>query len=138
MLGIPAAGDFTGLVRFARVWCVVSMLTRCLLLLISAAAVYAQRIDILLMNPSVSRGCPAKVHFAGNIHPYAPVQVVYKFVRSDGAISPEQTINFTAPRVQPISFDWELSKDYSGWVQLVILSPKRLQTAKRAFQVRCR
>ncbi len=96
-----------------------------------------ERIDILLENPTVSRGCPAKVHFAGQIHPYAPGPVVYKFVRSDGASSPEHTIEFSRPEAKPIWFDWELGTSYSGWVQLVILSPNREQTAKRAFQVRC-
>ncbi len=96
-----------------------------------------ERIDILLENPTISGGCPARVHFAGRIHPYAPGPVVYKFVRSDGANSPEHTLEFPRPEAKPISFDWQLGKSYSGWVQLVILSPNREQTAKRTFQVRC-
>ncbi len=102
------------------------------------SAVGAERIDILLQNPTVGRDCPAHVHFAGSIHPYAPGRVTYTFVRSDGARGPELSLDFSRPEAKPISYDWQLGGHYSGLVQLVILSPNHEQTARRAFQVNCR
>lgn len=101
------------------------------------SAAGAERIDILLENPTISRGCPAHVHFAGQIRPFAAGRVVYKFVRSDGAQAPERTLDFSAPGARPIAYDWQLGGHYSGWVQLVILSPNHEQTARRAFRVNC-
>jgi len=101
------------------------------------SATGAERIDIQLNDPAVSRGCPAHVHFTGTIHPYAPGRVTYTFARSDGAHGPELSLDFSRPEAKPISYDWQLGGQYSGWAQLVILSPNHEQTAKRAFRVNC-
>ncbi|HLW76971.1 MAG TPA: hypothetical protein VKS01_08290 [Bryobacteraceae bacterium] len=107
-------------------------------MLLAFCATGAERIDILLMNPSVSRTCPARVHFSGNIHPYQPGRVVYKFVRSDGAQGPELSMDFSRPEAKPISYDWQVGGHFTGWVQLVILAPNHEQTARREFSVNCR
>lgn len=86
--------------------------------------------------PAVSGGCPAHVHFTGHIETDGPLQVTYQWLRSDGA-GAEQTINFAKAGRRDISTNWSISKTYEGWMQLVILSPKREQTIKAPFTVHC-
>jgi hypothetical protein len=62
--------------------------------------------------------------------------VTFQWLRSDGSHT-EHTINFNRARTQPVATEWTISKNYSGWMQLVILSPQRLQTARASFSVHC-
>jgi hypothetical protein len=104
---------------------------------LAAEPAFAQRIDIHLeAQPEVSGGCPARVHFRGEIRTFEPLRVTYQWVRSDGAHS-EHTVTFGKPGPHPISDLWTLSGTYSGWQQLVIVEPKRLQTIKAKFSVNC-
>ena len=76
------------------------------------------------------------MHFRGHIETDGPLDVTYQWLRSDGSAK-EQTIAFTRSGRREISTDWTLSGTYNGWMQLVIISPKRLQTAKAQFSVHC-
>lgn len=99
--------------------------------------VFAQRIDIHLdAQPATSGGCPARVHFTGYIQTFEELDVTYQWLRSDGGKS-EHTIHFPRGMRRDISTDWTLSTDLQGWVQLVILEPKHLQTIKAEFEVHC-
>ena len=111
-----------------------------LLALLALAPFVAQGASVHLIHldspPAVSGGCPAQVHFTGHIETDGPLQVTYQWLRSDGA-GPEQTINFAKASRRDISTNWSLNKTYEGWMQLVILSPKREQTGKAPFTVHC-
>ena len=87
-------------------------------------------------QPSVSSGCPARVHFTGHIETTGRLDVTYQWLRSDGS-STEHTLSFNKAGSRPTATDWSLNKTMKGWMQLVILSPKRLQTAKANFSVNC-
>ena len=105
--------------------------------LLAAGPAFAQRIDIHLdAQPEISGGCPAKVHFQGEIRTFEPLHVTYQWLRSDGAHT-EHSQTFGRPGPHPVSDTWTLSGNYSGWVQLVILEPKHLQTIKAKFSVNC-
>ena len=87
-------------------------------------------------QPAVSGGCPAKVHFRGHIEVDGPLRVTYQWLRSDGSAT-DHTVNFPRAGTRQIATDWAISKNYSGWMQLVIVSPRRMQTAKAPFSVHC-
>jgi len=114
---------------------------KALLLLIPAAAlVLAQgpKVDLIHLDPqpAIRGGCPAQVHFAGRIRTNGPLDVEYQWLRSDGSHT-EHALHFARRAELPVSTNWTISKNYSGWMQLVILSPSRMQTAKSSFGVNC-
>jgi hypothetical protein len=58
-----------------------------LALLLFPLMAQAAEVDLILLDPqpSVSGGCPAKVHFTGRIRTTGPLDVKYQWLRSDGA-----------------------------------------------------
>ena len=107
-------------------------------LLLAPAVARGQKVDLIHLDPqpAINGGCPAKVHFTGRIRTDGPLEVTYQWLRSDGSHT-DHTLNFTRATTQNISTDWSISKSYQGTMQLVILSPQRLQTAKAKFSVNC-
>ncbi len=109
---------------------------------ISAQA--AQHISATLSaNPVKYAGsCPAKITFKGRISASEPGRVQYKFIRSDGANAPVQTINFTKAGSKSVSTTWTLGgaslPSYSGWEAIQIVYPYSMQSNKAHFQVRCK
>jgi hypothetical protein len=95
-------------------------------------------VDLIHLDPqpAISAGCPAHVHFSGRIRTTGPMEVEYQWLRSDGAHT-QYTLRFNRASTQNISTNWSLSSRYDGWMQLVILSPTKMQTAKTSFTVNC-
>jgi hypothetical protein len=87
-------------------------------------------------KPSIEGGCPARVHFSGHIETTGPLDVSYQWLRSDGSHS-DATLHFPRAGRRDIHYTWTIAKKYSGWVQLVIVSPAQEQTAKSSFSVNC-
>ena len=81
--------------------------------------------------------CPATITFNGRIVANAPGEVTYVFERSDESAMAPKTLNFAQAGSQDVSTTWNLGKDYSGWVRLVILYPKRIESPKTPFHVKC-
>jgi hypothetical protein len=110
------------------------------LLLACAAAVLAQgpKVDLIHLDPQpqISGGCPARLHFAGRIRSTGPMEVEYQWLRSDGSHT-EHTLRFGRASELPVATNWQINTRYNGWMQLVILSPKHMQTAKATFAVNC-
>jgi hypothetical protein len=98
----------------------------------------APRVDLIHLDPqpAISGGCPARVHFNGRIRANGPLDVTYQWLRSDGSHT-EHQLHFARPSTQNIGTDWQLNKTMNGWMQLVILEPSRMQTAKANFSVHC-
>jgi hypothetical protein len=98
----------------------------------------APKVDLIHLDsqPSISGGCPAKVHFTGRIRTNGPLDVTYQWLRSDGAKT-EHPLHFAKASTQNIATDWQLDKRFTGWMQLVILAPAHMQTAKANFSVNC-
>ena len=97
------------------------------------------KVDLIHLDPqpSISGGCPAKVHFTGRIRTNGPLDVTYQWLRSDGART-EHQLHFDRASSRNIATDWQLNTTMNGWMQLVILAPARMQTAKANFSVNCR
>jgi tetratricopeptide (TPR) repeat protein len=84
--------------------------------------------------------CPVRITFSGRISVNGSGTVSYKFLRSDGAIAPTQTLTFDGPGSQDISTTWDLGGSgmtYSGWEQIQILDPQSLTSNQAAFNIQC-
>lgn len=94
----------------------------------------------LTVEPGSHEGpCPVTLTFEAEIlAPPLPGPVKYKFVRSDGGQGPVQEIKFLSPGKKKVTTTWRLSGDYTGWVQLKILSPGSVESNRAHFRVRCR
>lgn len=100
----------------------------------------------LAVAPVASTGpCPAVFTFKGTIatsnwSPTALRRVQYKFIRSDGANGPIQTLSFptVAGGVRAVSTTWTLGATYGGWEAIQILYPQNVQSNKAAFRLACR
>ena len=100
--------------------------------------IQAAKVDLIHLDPQpgISGGCPAKVHFTGRIRSNGPLDVTYQWLRSDGSHT-EHTLHFARATTQNLVTDWQLNTRMTGWMQLVILEPTRMQTAKAEFTVNC-
>ncbi|HUN46038.1 MAG TPA: hypothetical protein VMU85_05945 [Stellaceae bacterium] len=97
------------------------------------------KVDHLQLNPSpdLAGTChPTRVRFNGSIHATGPLTVTYQWLRSDNKRT-DGTINFELASSRAISTDWNLTTSYTGWMQLVVISPKRIESPKVHFRVNC-
>lgn len=96
----------------------------------------------LTANPTNYSGkCPAVITFKGFITAKKAGRVQYKFIRSDNAAAPIQTLEFAAPGTKPVSTTWTLGgaalPNYSGWQAIQIVYPTNVTFNKAGFTVRC-
>ncbi len=118
----------------------------CILLILShgMSVEAAQHLSASLSaNPVNYAGrCPAKITFNGRISAREPGRVQYKFIRSDGANAPVQTLNFTQAGSKSVSTTWTLGgaglPSYSGWEAIQIVYPYSVQSNKAHFNMRCK
>ena len=91
----------------------------------------------LNVNPPIYSGtCPTTITFNGTITAPGAGRVQYKFVRSDGALSPVQTLEFTAPGAKPVNHTW-WTDGPSGWEAIQIVYPVSLTSNRAEFTLRC-
>ena len=85
--------------------------------------------------------CPATIRFTGEIRAVKPGKVQFKYVRSDGASSPVQTLLFSTPGGKPISTTWTLGGQtqprYQGWIAIQFVHPQVDRSAPTSFSVQC-
>lgn len=89
--------------------------------------------------------CPVEISFSGRISVAGGAGTVsYKFLRSDGASAPVQTINFDEPGSKKVSATWRLGaatprfNPYKGWQAIKIFDPREMESNKAHFTIRCR
>lgn len=80
---------------------------------------------------------PTHVHFKGRINATGPGEVQYQWVRSDNGNAPVRTLRFTHPGPLPISYDWNFSRGFSGWVAFRIIYPNPIESRHVPFSVSC-
>ena len=90
---------------------------------------------------SYSGNCPALITFKGHITVSQPTTVQYKFIRSDNAQAPVQTLNFPKAGTQEVTTTWQLGgpglPTYSGWEAIQVIAPVSAESNKAAFRIRC-
>ncbi|HET8644958.1 MAG TPA: hypothetical protein VFO85_05690 [Vicinamibacteria bacterium] len=85
-----------------------------------------------------SAGCGgANFTFAGTIAVNGPGDVRYRWVRSDGAVAPDQVVRFDGAGSRVVTDSWRLSAPGTQWEQLVIVSPNAVESNRAAITVAC-
>ena len=79
---------------------------------------------------------PTRVSFSGRIKTNGPAFVTYRWLRSDGTHK-DEVIQGSAADGKTVSTSWDQTSTMSGWVQLIVLSPKHVETPKTYFWVHC-
>jgi len=62
--------------------------------------------------------------------------VAYRWLRSDGSHQ-DRVLQFTEANGRSVGTDWDQTSTASGWVQLVVLTPKHVESPKTYFRVHC-
>jgi hypothetical protein len=82
---------------------------------------------------------PVSVAFHGAIRgPALHTPVQYRMVRSDGALGPLQTVNFSFGGTQAVAVSWTLWRAISGWEAIEVLAPSPERSAPARFDLHCR
>jgi hypothetical protein len=85
--------------------------------------------------------CPALISFGGYIAVNQPMTVQYRFIRSDNASGPVQTLHFASKSRQEVTTTWQLGGPslpaYSGWEAIEVISPINVKSNQAAFKVSC-
>jgi hypothetical protein len=97
---------------------------------------------ILRADPFDYKGpSPAKIKFSGRISVIGGNGIVsYKFLRSDGASAPIETLKFDAPGSKDVSTTWTLGgpgSTYSGWQSIKIFEPQEMESERANFKIQC-
>jgi hypothetical protein len=100
-----------------------------------AAVIAAQA----LVAPVTHAGpCPFEFQFKGKIVSNSPGVVKYRWIRSDGAIAPIQTLDFRERGEKFVTDTWTIGRTYGGWEAVRILSPNPLVSNHAAFKLVCK
>lgn len=107
------------------------------LLTLPTLAAKVTSVTVSVTPPSFEGPCPKLFAFAGIIVADSPGVVKYKWIRSDGAMAPEQELTFQKPGKQAVKSSWTIGKSYAGWEAVQILSPNPLVSNRASFTLRC-
>lgn len=78
-----------------------------------------------------------RIDFSANITVNGPGVILYKWDRSDGAISQTITAVIDPSKAETITSYWMLWGDYSGYMEAHVLGPKEIPPAQAHFNLTC-
>jgi hypothetical protein len=85
--------------------------------------------------------CPVTIRFSGRISVAGGGGTVsFKFLRSDGASAPVQTLKFDGPGSKDVTETWQIGgagSSYNGWEAIQIFDPNDMQSEHATFTIRC-
>ncbi len=87
--------------------------------------------------PEYSGKCPKRFEFFGEITVNKPGVVKYKWIRSDGAIAPVQTLGFRTPGMKRVTSYWLIGAPGEHWKAIEILEPNKMKSNKAVFKLKC-
>ena len=96
---------------------------------------------ILTAEPAVYVGpCPVTIKFTGKISTAGGKgKVIYKFLRSDGASGPTETLVFDSPGSKDVGTTWKLGTPlYAGWQSIHVIEPLETDSGQAHFTMQCR
>jgi hypothetical protein len=93
-------------------------------------------------SPTAYSGkCPGLITFTGHITANMPGTVKYTWLRSDGATSPTETLDFANAGTKTVTRTWQLGgtglTSYAGWEQVKVISPNAMLSGKANFTLKC-
>lgn len=97
-------------------------------------------VTVTVTPPAFTGNCPKTFVFTGKITTDSGDMVSYGWKRSDGAVHPIKTIEFTRPGTKDFTYNWTVGTDgksYSGWVVLETISPNKMTSNKATFTLKC-
>jgi len=104
---------------------------------------FQAQIDVVRVDPSGGPvACPKTITFTARISAIQGSGTVsYRWLRSDGASAPVQTLVFDGPGSQDVTETWRRGGDpgaaISGWEGVRILSPAGATSDKANFELTC-
>ncbi len=84
--------------------------------------------------------CPVTITFSGRISAVGAGTVSYRFIRSDGASAPIETLTFNGSGSQDVTETWRLGGPaftFSGWEAIRVIDPTALDSAHATFRIVC-
>lgn len=87
--------------------------------------------------PANSSTCPTTFNFTGVITSESAGKVEYIWERSDGALAPKESIEFSGSSSMQIATYWQLSGTYAGWERIRILSSNDFISNEAEFKLNC-
>jgi hypothetical protein len=85
--------------------------------------------------------CPVTISFTGRISVLqGTATVAYRWLRSDGASAPVQSVSFSKPGSETVTTSWQLGSPgdaLSGWQAIEVVSPQQAKSNQAAFKVTC-
>ena len=99
-------------------------------------------VEVSVTPQNFSGDCPKRFDFTARITVTGLGTVRYRWIRSDGATAPEQTLNFsTFIRTRTVTSYWELGaagKNYRNyWKAIEILAPNPMVSERAVFNLSC-
>jgi hypothetical protein len=92
---------------------------------------------VIGVDPYIYIGvCPKTVNFWANIAANGPGTVTYQWERSDGDITPVQSITFASAGAQMVFTTWTRGEG-TGWQRLHILTPNDVVSSQTSFTITC-
>jgi hypothetical protein len=99
---------------------------------------FAVKVAVHLAAPGkISASCPYTIQFKGSIEASAACTVKFKFIRSDGALKPVQTLSFLGPGTKMVTDSWSLGLSLSGWEAIQVLTPVAVISNHADFKLTC-
>lgn len=104
------------------------------------------QVEAVSVEPSPAEyvgACPGTITFTAKIQAVSGRGLVkYRWLRSDGAASPVEYIEFAGPGAGYATTTWTLGDagalpNYAGWQQIEILSPNKKLSNKAEFKLTC-
>lgn len=90
------------------------------------------------VNPAEYSGaCPKRFEFVGVITINKPCVVKYKWIRSDNAIAPVETVVFRRRGIHRVASYWEIGAPGVHWKALEVLAPNHMVSNKAVFKLKC-
>lgn len=95
------------------------------------------QVQVSVNPPSHTGACPHTFNFTGLITTNGAGTVQYRWVRSDGATGPVETVIFREAGNKPVLSSWQIGRTFSGWKKLEILNPNPLLSNQVNFTLNC-
>jgi hypothetical protein len=108
-------------------------------LLVSSGDLFAKVTHVYAsVSPTSWSGkCPKRFEFTGKITVDKPGVVKYKWIRSDNASAPVQTLRFRRAGSQIVKTSWQLSAPGQKWEAIEILAPNPMKSNRAVFTLKC-